>query len=188
MCDARSSRSQPAFATELLKPLTDHLLTREREEPSVQEYVRATGQDGDRWAAGKLLRAIEVHIKQGVLRRSVFAYYWRVTALELSDHDRAITMLCESGVLFPLPSVNGEECWAMPMRLPTGRPEEIDDIWPPTTLAAENAQLGLRFNFFGKGIPPGAIERCIAGCAAHGGVQQCYRGGALIVGGTDADA
>ena len=178
----------PAFATELLKPLTDHRMSRERERPAIEEHVRAIGADGDRLAAGKLLRAVDAHVKQGLLRHSVFAYHWRATALEPADYPRAISMLCESGVLFPLPSAGGEERWAMPMRLPADKPGELDDAWPAKTLAADATQLGLRFNFFGKAMPPGAIERIVAGCAASGDVEHCWRGGALIVGGDDGVA
>ena len=180
----------PAFATDLLKPLTDHRLsvargwTREQELPAIEEHIRATGQDANPRAASQLLRAVEAHVKLGILRSVVFPLYWRGTALAPADFPRAITMLCDAGVLFPM----GDDQWAMPMRLPAEKPEEVDMLWteaaPPPEQAA-GAQLGVRFDLFNRAMPAGAIERCVAKCTSLGSVQRCWRNGALVASGED---
>ena len=64
----------------------------------------------------------------------------------------------------------------MPMRLPTARPAKVAAKWPADTLGEEQAQLGVRFDFFGARLPPGSIESCVAGCGALPGCKllECW--------------
>ena len=76
----------PAFATELLKPIVDHRLSREREAPNVEEHVRATlgatqGARASRSAVEQLLRGIDSLKSKGMLREPLLPFLWRSTAL-----------------------------------------------------------------------------------------------------------
>ena len=69
----------------------------------------------------------------------------------------------------------------MPMRLPARRPVEIPSGWSHQLFAsqegeaAHTATLGL-----GRFVPPGLIERLLAGCYALGKHHYFWRSGALI--------
>ena len=109
-------------------------------------------------------------------------------------------MLCESGVIFELPAgkrsamINGKRInvtvpgsdadtrqWVMPMRLPKDRPTPVHNkLWLPQTLEAKQMQMGVRFDFHGISLPPGAIERCVAAGAAAGQLLQCWFNGVLV--------
>ena len=196
----------PAFATELLKPLVDHRLSRERAEPHVEEHVRATlgatlGERASRSAVEQLLRAVEA-LKRKVLREPLLPFLWRGTALRAEDYPHAIRMLCESGVLFELPpppemgilgktlafspatlaavATLGSRQWAMPMRLPKDRPGSVGRLFRNETLEEGQTQIGLRFDFHGNMLPPGVIERCVAAGVTAGQVLECWYGGVLV--------
>ena len=71
-----------SFATELMKPLVDHRLSRASAKKDVATYVRATlGASADRAAPGRLLDAIDEHVTRGLLAEELLAFYWRATAL-----------------------------------------------------------------------------------------------------------
>ena len=53
---------------------------------------------------------------------------------------------------------------------------------PTRTLADDQNQLSVTFDFFGERLPIGVMERCIAGCGALAGCRllECWRDGALV--------
>ena len=93
----------PAFATELLKPLVDHRLKRdERASDSIEEYVRATvgatqGKAGGRNAVTQLLRAVDTLCSKGMLSEELLPFLWRGCALRVEDYPHATHMLCGGG-------------------------------------------------------------------------------------------
>jgi hypothetical protein len=194
----------PGFATELIKPLLDHRLSKEFARTDVEEYVRATP-GADRGAVGRLLRAIDDHAKNGLLSADLLPFFWRATELDPKDYDHAVRMLCDAGTLVELPAEEGEgggggggggapaRRLVMPMRMPKERPAKVSAKWVPEKLEAGVTQLGVRFEFFGSRMPAGAMQRCVAGCGALPGclLLHVWQNGVLLHdewGGGDAKA
>ena len=174
--------------------------------------MRATaGVDGGSEAVELLLRAVDALIDKGMLREPLLPFLWRGTALRVEDYPYAARMLCEVGVLFELAAgktkaiVDGKQIsfhgagsdpsapkvrqWAMPMRLPSTRPENVGNkLWKAETLQTGQTQLSMRFDFHGINLPPGVIERCVAGGAAAGQLLQCWYDGVLIADGSGTKA
>ena len=209
----------PAFTTQLLKPLVDHRLTRSAQEltgerraadaaraakakqrKAAERYVHATlGAGADHRALGRLLEALNIYECEGVLSEAALAFLWHGTRLQAAHYRDAARMLCESGVFLELPhepnmllstllpgilgpAPEERRRYAMPMRLPEERPASVDASWPRDVLEPGQTQLGVRFDFFGLSLPPGTIERCVAGCATGAKLRACWRHGALIEG------
>ena len=128
---------------------------------------------------------------KGILDESLLPFYWRATALKPEDYPHAVRMLIDSGVLVELPAAEGPAAGGatkkrllMPMRLPLDKPALVASRWPAATLGDGQSQLGVRFDFaFEDKLPPGAIERLVAGCGSLPGclMLECWRGGALLV-------
>ena len=148
-------------------------------------------------------------VSKGLLSESALAFFWHGTRLDVKHYRHAALMLCDAGVLFELPldvgpltdllpeafltkgllptllpNIFGEERerqYTMPMRLPEARPSTLESKWPTVPKPGE-AELGVRYSFFGLNPPTGAIERLVAGCSSNGKLRDFWRFGAVIEG------
>ena len=72
----------PTFATELLKPLVDHRLSRDTARKDVKVHINATiGATAPPSAASQLLAQVDLLCEQGRLSESLLPFLWRGTAL-----------------------------------------------------------------------------------------------------------
>ena len=169
----------PAFATEVLKPLVEHWLSSARAKPEVIEFVKAHRDS----SVQKLLGAIDTLTQRGEVREALLPYLWRsLGVLRRDDYDSIIRMLVIGGVLCEeradgVASTAGERSWVMPMRLPIERPAEVDMLF---VRDPSEAELCTHRELYDCVLPPGMPERSVAGCQALGQPIESWRLGALI--------
>ena len=169
----------PAFATEVLKPLVEHLLSSARAKPEVIEFVKAHRDS----SVQKLLGAIDALTQRGEVREALLPYLWRsLGELRRDDYDSIIRMLVVGGVFIEeraegVASAAGERSWVMPMRLPTERPAEVDRGF---VRDSSRVELCTHHELFDCVVPPGMPERSVAGCQALGQPIESWRLGALV--------
>ena len=172
------------------------LASKAAQRAQAEAYVRAAAATGDHRTLGRLLDALETYARTGTLSEVALAFLWHDIGLKREHYAGAARMLCDAGVLLELPaeppnllsqllpgifgaSSEERQRYAVPMRLPEKRPAAVDTKWDGTAGQDGRPRLGVRFDFFGLPLPPGTIERCVAGCAA-GALRECWRHGALL--------
>ena len=65
----------PAFATEILKPLVDHRLSKASAKKDVMTFVRATqGAEAGADTVARLLNAVNDHVTKGILSEALLPF------------------------------------------------------------------------------------------------------------------
>ena len=188
----------------------DHQLTSGADtKDDVAKYVSATpGLASDEGLAARLLSEIDAFVGSGLMSPRLLPFFWRATALAPSDYTAAKRMLLDACVLLEIGTPDGtpdgtrdgthdgtsdgtsggtsgdgaSKRLLMPMRMPAQKPAAVAALWPSSTPADGETQLGVRFDLDGARLPPGVIERCVGSACALEGCRplECWRHGVLL--------
>ena len=162
----------PRYANDLQRPLVDHRLVDEGSKtPGLLQYVMSI-------SASMPITSAEYNQKQAEYNRlnqavvdftgtkaevstCLLEFLWRDVDPTCSHTAEHAKMLCDAGVLFPLPMrEDGQSVYVLPMRLSPEVPSDLTQAWPEAVPLGE-ASLHASCSWCAY-EPPGLTERAIA--------------------------